>query len=135
MKILRYSPTMIDVSIVDETSPEANWNRQTGRQADRRTDKPRYWEACASKNLGHPHTYTRLYIELLLQLKPFSVPAVTRGVVIGLSTKPLFEQTGTDRRGLLFVFYNNHLQEVVVIGGQDYVHSQADALTKKCGSN
>ena len=25
---------MVDVSIVNETSPEANWNRQTGRQAD-----------------------------------------------------------------------------------------------------
>ena len=23
---------MLDVSIVNETSPEANWNRQTGRQ-------------------------------------------------------------------------------------------------------
>ena len=40
---------MVDVSIVIETSPEANWNRQAGRQADRRTDKPRCWEACASK--------------------------------------------------------------------------------------
>ena len=28
---------MVDVSIVNETSPEANWNRRTGRQADRRT--------------------------------------------------------------------------------------------------
>ena len=27
---------MVDVSIVNETSPEANWNRRTGRQADRR---------------------------------------------------------------------------------------------------
>ena len=26
--------------------------------------------------------------------------------------------------------YNNHLQEMVVIGGQDYVLSQADTLTK-----
>ena len=25
---------MVDVSIGNETSPEANWNRQTGRQAD-----------------------------------------------------------------------------------------------------
>ena len=33
---------MLDVRIVKETSPEANWNRrtgkQTGRQADRKTD-------------------------------------------------------------------------------------------------
>ena len=26
---------MVDVSIVNKTSPEANWNRQAGRQADR----------------------------------------------------------------------------------------------------
>ena len=25
---------MLDISIVNETSPEANWNRQAGRQAD-----------------------------------------------------------------------------------------------------
>ena len=25
---------MLDISIVNETSPEANWNRQTGRQTD-----------------------------------------------------------------------------------------------------
>ena len=30
---------MLDVSIVNETSPEANWNRQTGRQTDRRADR------------------------------------------------------------------------------------------------
>ena len=33
---------MLDISIVNETSPEANWNRQadrqTGRQADGRTN-------------------------------------------------------------------------------------------------
>ena len=28
----------------------ANWNRQAGMQVDKRTDKPIYWEACASKN-------------------------------------------------------------------------------------
>ena len=28
---------MVDVSIGNETSPEANWNRQTGGQTDRRT--------------------------------------------------------------------------------------------------
>ena len=36
---------MVDVSIVNETSPEANWNRQAGGQAD----KPVYWEATPSK--------------------------------------------------------------------------------------
>ena len=39
MKTLRYSPTMVDVSIVNETSPEANWNRKTGRQTDRQADR------------------------------------------------------------------------------------------------
>ena len=29
---------MLDVSNVNETSPEANWNRQTGRQADRQAN-------------------------------------------------------------------------------------------------
>ena len=32
---------MVDVSIGNETSPEANWNRQT--------DKPVYWEAAPPK--------------------------------------------------------------------------------------
>ena len=45
-----------------------------------------------------------------------------------LSPKPLKKLTGTDRRWLL---YDNRLPEVVVIGGQDYVLSQADAPTKK----
>ena len=27
-------PTMVNVTIVNKTSPEANWNRQEGRQAD-----------------------------------------------------------------------------------------------------
>ena len=40
---------MVDVSIGNETSPEANWNRQTDRQADGRTDKPVYWEAAPPK--------------------------------------------------------------------------------------
>ena len=30
---------MVDVSIVNETSPEANWNRWTDRQADRQTEE------------------------------------------------------------------------------------------------
>ena len=29
---------MVDVSIVNETSPEANWNRQRGRQTDRQAN-------------------------------------------------------------------------------------------------
>ena len=29
---------MLDISIVNETSPEANWNRQSDRHADRQTD-------------------------------------------------------------------------------------------------
>ena len=29
---------------------KANWNWQTGRQTDRRTDKPMYWEAAPPKN-------------------------------------------------------------------------------------
>ena len=36
---------MVDVSIGNETSPEANWNRQADRQVGGRTDKPVYWEA------------------------------------------------------------------------------------------
>ena len=30
---------MFDNSIVNETSPEANWNRQAGRQADRQAGR------------------------------------------------------------------------------------------------
>ena len=45
MKTLGYSPTIVDVSIVNETSPEANWNR--------RTDKPMYWEAAPPKKVSH----------------------------------------------------------------------------------
>ena len=30
---------MLDISIVNETSPEANWNRQADRQTDRQTNK------------------------------------------------------------------------------------------------
>ena len=33
---------MLDVSIVNETSPEANWNRQTGGQAGRQTGAQDY---------------------------------------------------------------------------------------------
>ena len=33
---------MFDNSIVNETSPEANWNRQTGGQADRQTGAQDY---------------------------------------------------------------------------------------------
>ena len=48
---------MLDVSIVNETSTEANWNgqtgrqadRQTGRQADRQTGKPICREAAPPK--------------------------------------------------------------------------------------
>ena len=40
---------MVDVSIVNETSPEANWNRQAGRQMDRLTGKPMCWEAVPPK--------------------------------------------------------------------------------------
>ena len=29
---------MVDISIGNKTSPEANWNRQTGRHADRQAD-------------------------------------------------------------------------------------------------
>ena len=56
---------MLDVSIVNKTSPEANWNRRTG--------KPRCWEAAPPKtyfakvdwrvlwhyksmNMNRPHT-------------------------------------------------------------------------------
>ena len=42
---------MLDISIVNETSPEATWNRQTGRQAGRRTDgQTCVLGGCASKN-------------------------------------------------------------------------------------
>ena len=47
----------------------------------------------------------------------------------------LSPKTGTDRRWLLKISYNNHLPEVVVIGRQDYVLSQADALTKNRNKN
>ena len=30
---------MVDVIIVNKTSPEANWNRQADRQTDRQTDR------------------------------------------------------------------------------------------------
>ena len=33
---------------------EANWNRQAHKQADRRTDKPAYWEAASPKILFSP---------------------------------------------------------------------------------
>ena len=36
---------MVDVSIANKTSPEANWNRR----ADRQTDKPMCWEAADRK--------------------------------------------------------------------------------------
>ena len=36
---------MVDVRIVNETSPEANWNRQT----DGQTGKPMCWEAAPLK--------------------------------------------------------------------------------------
>ena len=45
---------MVDVSIVNENSPEANWNRQadkqTDRQTDRQTGKPMCREAAPPKN-------------------------------------------------------------------------------------
>ena len=41
---------MVDVSIVNETSPEANWNRQAGRQAGGRTGKPMCREAAPPKS-------------------------------------------------------------------------------------
>ena len=40
---------MVDVSIGNETSPEANWNRQADMQTGGRTDKPVYWEAAPPK--------------------------------------------------------------------------------------
>ena len=40
---------MVVVSIGNETSPEANWNRQADRQADRQAGKPVYWEAASPK--------------------------------------------------------------------------------------
>ena len=42
---------MSDVSIVNETSPEANWNGQTGRQADGQTGKPICREAAPPKSI------------------------------------------------------------------------------------
>ena len=49
---------MLDVSIVNETSPEANWNRQAGGQAD----KPVYWEAAPPKNYFSV-TESRIYLK------------------------------------------------------------------------
>ena len=40
---------MVDVSIVNETSPEANWNRHADRQAGGRMGKPVYWENVPKK--------------------------------------------------------------------------------------
>ena len=40
---------MVDVSIGNETSPEANWNRQTDRQTDRQAGKPVCREAAPPK--------------------------------------------------------------------------------------
>ena len=42
---------MVDVSIGNETSPEANWNRQADRQADGQTC---VLGGCASKNKNDP---------------------------------------------------------------------------------
>ena len=54
---------MVDSSIVNETYPEANWNRQTdrrtGRQADGRTGIPVYWGLCLQKFQNYEHA---LYI-------------------------------------------------------------------------
>ena len=41
---------MADVSIVNETSPEVNWNRQTDGKADRQAGKPMCREAAPPKN-------------------------------------------------------------------------------------
>jgi len=43
---------MVDVSIVNETSPEANWNRQAGRQAGRQTGRQADRQAGGLTNLG-----------------------------------------------------------------------------------
>ena len=40
---------MLDVSIVNETSPEANWNRRAGGQTGRRAGKPMCREAAPPK--------------------------------------------------------------------------------------
>ena len=40
---------MLDVGIVNETYPEANWNRWADRQTGRQTDKPMCWEAAPPK--------------------------------------------------------------------------------------
>ena len=43
---------MVDVSIGNETSPEANWNRRAGRQAGRQTDRQTYvLGGCTSINI------------------------------------------------------------------------------------
>ena len=41
---------MLDVSIANETSPEANWNRRTDRQTGRQADKPMCREAAPPKS-------------------------------------------------------------------------------------
>ena len=43
-KTLRYSPTMLDISIVNETSPEANWTDW------QRTHRTTYWVRQGRKN-------------------------------------------------------------------------------------
>ena len=56
---------MVDVSIVNTTSPEANWNRQIDRQTDGQTGRQTYvLGGCASKNKGIYFLLT-LYITLL----------------------------------------------------------------------
>ena len=55
---------MVDVTIVNATSPEANWNRQAGGQ----TDKPVYWEAAIVKaNVpGSCHAITMKLIKTVI---------------------------------------------------------------------
>ena len=52
---------MLDVSIVKETSPEANWNRQTGRQAADRQAYLRVGRLCLQKSSINESTTTKQY--------------------------------------------------------------------------
>ena len=54
---------MLDISIVNETSPEANWNRRTDRQAGRQTDKPMCREAAPPKR--HHVSITVKFLKLI----------------------------------------------------------------------
>ena len=60
---------MVDVNIVNETSPEANWNRRTDGQAG----KPMCWEAAPPKIFLSRLLYKQVMIVSYFAYKNFSL--------------------------------------------------------------